>query len=98
MNREELRYTRDLARQQVQNKQAQHLVELTNKKLQTSFIFAIAEAERIFGFLWGHGKSIQDLNKEEYAFYELFKEFRKSVLDNGNNQIRTFRKEFEDGC
>lgn len=64
--------------------------------IRTSFIFALAEFERIFGDLWGHEiEDKNDLTREEYNFYKKYRELRKAVLDNGNNQIRLAETEID---
>lgn len=62
--------------------------------IRTSFIFPLAEIERIFGFLWG--EEVEDKNQltpEQYKWYKVYKQLRKSILDNGNNQIRFTEQE-----
>lgn len=69
------------------------LIKDLEKKLKTSFIFPIAELERLFGHLW-KGSPDDEIEGPEY-YQELFNIFRKSVLDNGNNQIRNLGRSLE---
>lgn len=64
------------------------LYTTTARRNRTSFIFAIAEFERIFGYLWRHDDEDDNFTEEEQKFFDLYQEFRKSVLDMGNKQIR----------
>lgn len=59
------------------------------KKLQTSFILPIAQFEEKFAYLWGNKEEPEEMTDEEYAYYEIFLDWRKLVLDNGNYQIRS---------
>lgn len=63
-------------------------------RIRTSFIFAIAEFERVFGYLWNHENEDAELSDEEYEWYEKYMKFRKAVLDNGNYQIRCVERSF----
>ena len=59
-------------------------------KIRTSFIFPLAEFERVFGYLWGH--DIQDkstLTENQLQFLQIYQEVRKAILDNGNVNIRS---------
>lgn len=64
-------------------------------RIRTAFIFAIAEFEREFGYLWNHENENEDLSDEEYEWYEKYLKFRKAVLDNGNYQIRCIERSSE---
>lgn len=58
-------------------------------RIMTSFIYAIAQMEDIFGDLWKHDEEDDSKLTEKELFYdELYEKFRKRVLDNGNLQIR----------
>lgn len=63
------------------------MLDRAKKRIQTTFIGDLAEFEKGFGFLWGHGKPINKLNNDERYFRELWKEVRKTILDKGNSQI-----------
>lgn len=63
--------------------------EIIQKRLMTVCIFPIAELEKYFGHLWNHDEEDESkLTKKEIYYDQLYEKFRKSVLDNGNNQIR----------
>ncbi len=67
----------------------QFLAENMTKKLQTSYIFALAEIERTFGYLWGYNTiDKSQLTQNQLEFLELYKNLRKAIFDNGNNQLR----------
>lgn len=64
------------------------LTGIITKKIQTSFIGAIAAVEEGFGFLWGHGKKPNELTAEEKVMLEVWNSVRARILDNGNGQLR----------
>lgn len=63
-------------------------IDNITKKFNTTMIGAIAEIEKCFGELWGHGKDEQDLNKSEREWRKRFTLLRTAILNNGNNQLR----------
>lgn len=66
-----------------------------DKRIRTAFIYAIAEIEKEFGYLWGEEKEEGATSPEEDIFYEKFMNLRKRILDKGNLQIRLFHKVLE---
>lgn len=76
-----------------QESSRQRLLTILRKKLKTSFIGSIAEFEKFFGALWGHGKLPEELTQQERGFRDLWEECRTEVLDNGNDQIRAVEDE-----
>jgi len=63
--------------------------EKIRKRLMTTCIFPIAEIENLFGHLWNHDEEDENKLTEKEKYYDgLYERFRKSVLDNGNKQIR----------
>lgn len=64
------------------------------KNLKTVMIGAIAAIEEKFGILWGHGKNA--LGPNEQRLYELFLDLRKTILDNGNTQIRVCKQTLDE--
>lgn len=71
----------------------QRLLNILEKKFQTSFIGDIARFERFFGRIWGHGKRKEDCTPNELKWLELWTACRSEILDNGNAQIRAIRVE-----
>jgi hypothetical protein len=72
------------------------LSEIASKRIRTSFIYAVAELEEMFGDLWGEMKDEnEELTPEEEKWYNKFMEWRKNILDNGNNQIRLVKSEIK---
>jgi hypothetical protein len=71
------------------------LNEIVSKRIRTAFIFAIAELENDFGHLWGEEKEESLVTPEEELWYDRFCQWRKNILDNGNNQIRLSRSEIK---
>lgn len=68
----------------------------TNRAIRTTFIGAIAQFEKGFGYLWGHNKSKgEPLTDSEQRFLKLWLQVRNSVLDCGNEQSRVIDREFE---
>lgn len=69
--------------------------KITETRIRTSFIFPVAELERLFGFLWGHEISDKSsLTPDQLRWLEVYKEFRKNTFDNGNSQIRSIGIDF----
>lgn len=65
------------------------------KKMNTMMIGFIAEIERVFGELWGHGlldKELQDDQLDERARWRIC---RNNILDFGNSKIRDMQQELE---
>jgi hypothetical protein len=69
------------------------LLSIIEKKLKTSFICPISLFEKYFGHLWGHGKKVHELTKEESEFLSIWNSIRTEILNNGNNQIRALFNE-----
>lgn len=88
---------RELVQTQYEEKQASRIerefIEEIETLFKTTFIFPVAQLEDIMGDLWGIEKdNEEDLTEEEKKYDELFEEWRNSVLDNGNKQIRLFKR------
>lgn len=65
------------------------LMENIKKRVTTTMIGAIDSIEKKFGFLWS-GENI-DAQFMEKTFLEI----RKSILDNGNTQIKLIQEELQ---
>jgi hypothetical protein len=83
------------------------LGNISERKVRTSFIGALAQFEAFFGFLWGQ-VSPEDLTDEQLEILDLVQQkgfdvylkdlwnkAREKVLTNGNNQIRGLKDEFQ---
>jgi hypothetical protein len=75
-----------------------HYKEVSNQavrktKMRTTFIGALSEVEDNFGYLWGHGKTYEELTDTERKFKKLWDTTRNNILNNGNNQYRSIEKE-----
>ena len=71
------------------DKKRDQLRQDIEKCLKTTFIFALAEAERVFGHLWNNEEEDEaKLTPEQKVFDEKYEMYRKNVLDNGNKQLR----------
>ena len=77
------------------DKSKKRLSNIISTKLKTSFIGAISACETNFGFLWGHGKSDEELTENELAMKEIWENTRACILDNGNAQLRATQNELE---
>jgi predicted hydrocarbon binding protein len=64
------------------------------KRLQTTMIGALDKMEKNFGYLWGHHKNTE-LTKEEEEFADMWEFTRNQILNQGNNQIRSLREDFD---
>ena len=71
------------------------LKRIAKRKFTTTFIFALAEFERSFGHLWGHGKPEGDLNEIEHVNRRLWEVVRQNILNNGNTQSRALQAELD---
>lgn len=69
---------------------------IVEKKMQTCFIFSIAEIESVFGpSLWGFGLSEDSLTETQRNNRIIWDRVRKSILDKGNAQIRSVFSELD---
>lgn len=69
---------------------------ICKKKFQTCFVFPIAEFENVFGQkLMGIGLPESELTDEQKENMAKWNQLRKSILDNGNNQLRATLREIE---
>jgi hypothetical protein len=59
------------------------------KKFKTTFIGALSFFEELFGDEWGHKKPEHKLTPEQLEKRKLWEQVRTSVLNNGNNQLRS---------
>lgn len=75
------------------NQSKASLTRHLEKKFKTTMIGALSVFEDKFGFLWGHGKSEDELSEEELRYRELWQLTRTEVLNNGNNQLRAAKEE-----
>lgn len=69
------------------------LSRVIRKKTNTIFIGAIAQFEKFFGRLWGHGKDDEDCTPAELEFRKVWMECRTEVLNGGNAQLRALLNE-----
>lgn len=81
------------SREVSQTNSKKKLLRAIETKFKTSFIGALNQFEKKFGFLWGHGKPDSELTSSELEFKELWNEARAEVLNNGNNQLRASQEE-----
>ena len=64
------------------------LVKNIEKKFQTTMIGSLSSFENVFGELWGHGKTDENLTDEEIYWRAKWEVVRTEVLNNGNHQLR----------
>jgi len=76
------------------NKNNDNLNSNVNRAIRTTFIGAIAQFEKSFGYLWGHNKDRYTLTDSEKNFLRLWLPTRNAVLDCGNEQSRVIDREF----
>lgn len=81
------------------------LAKIAATKIRTTFIGALAEVEKVFGFLWGvqpqfmtedqlkMKESLEALGFDEAYFAKQWEEARTAILNNGNNQARALDQE-----
>lgn len=71
------------------------LDKILSTKMNTTFVGAIAAFEKCFGFLWGQTKKHEERTEEELEFYEIWKQVRDEILNNGNHQLRALKNELQ---
>lgn len=71
------------------------LAKIAKTKVTTTFIGAIEQFEKNFGFIWGHGKHESELTEEELVMRDVWNECRKAIMDKGHEQIRGLTSEIE---
>ena len=69
------------------------LTNIVSKKINTSFIGAVAQIEDYFGFLWGIDVPESEKTEEQRKMYEIWQALRSEILTNGNNQLRAAKNE-----
>jgi vacuolar-type H+-ATPase subunit H len=73
--------------------------DILERKMKTTFIGALSEFERKFGFLWGDknytGNMKNDSGIHEDIWREMWSEARDRILTNGNNQFKAMLSELE---
>jgi len=67
--------------------------KIAEKKIKTSFIGALDQFEREFGYVWGHGEEQPTMEQQEMR--KVWEKVRNNILNNGNNQIRNLETEME---
>jgi len=66
------------------------------KRMQTIMIGALSKFEDFFGYLWGHDlDDTVPLSLEQQQFSDLWEHTRNSILNQGNNQIRLNKEDFD---
>lgn len=69
------------------------LDKIISKKIETTFIGAVASFEKYFGFLWGQEKDERDLTREEIQLDKLWEQCRNEILNKGNKNLRAAQDE-----
>lgn len=73
------------------------LRERLEQKLRTTMIGSISVIEESpFGKLWGHGLSQTERTTEQKRWYEIWQQVRTKILNKGNNQLRSIRRNDEE--
>jgi hypothetical protein len=67
--------------------------KLAAKRVLTATVAALARAEEAFGRLWNRGGAPRD--DPERRWRDAWEEFRKDVLDRGNEQARRAEKDLD---
>jgi len=85
-----------IKKEKIQQSIKDRFKRIINTKLETCFIFALSEMERIFGNkLWGHNLSEDKLTDTQKENREKWKEIRLNILNNGNQQRRSLISELD---
>lgn len=64
-------------------------------RMKTTFIGNLSDIEKELGFLWGHGKTYNELNEDERYFRSIWLDLRKKILDRGNDEIDKLKQEYD---
>ena len=84
-----------MEKQKFQEKSKKRLKTIIAKKFQTATIYPLAQFEKEFGYLWGHGKPDGSLTKAEKQYKDMWEKCRLNILNNGNQQRRNALTELE---
>lgn len=73
----------------------QRLKKIAATKVRTTFIGALSEFEKAFGFLWGAAENPNHVSDPEsiQIFRQLWDTARTAILNNGNTQMRGLDQE-----
>jgi len=74
---------------------ARRLQAILRRKLTTAFIGALAQFEKHFGGLWGHGRPTTSLTADEREWRARWEACRTDALNVGNTQVRAVRNELD---
>lgn len=69
------------------------LLNNIRKKFNTTIIGSLAAFEEVFGDLWGHGLSYQDLDEDQKYWRDVWSDARTKILDAGNSNSRAAQSE-----
>lgn len=69
----------------------QRLDHIISTKIRTTFIGAIDQFEKSFGFLWG--SDTEDKTDSQQEMYQLFLQARTNILNLGNRELRAAKNE-----
>ena len=76
-----------------QENSKKRLLNNIKKKFDTTIIGSLAAFEEEFGYLWGHGKPLEELTDDELDFRDMWNDVRAKILDNGNFNLRSAQTE-----
>jgi len=87
---------KEKANKKLMENSRERLKTLSTKKFKTSFVFAIAEFEKVFGLdLWGHGLPDDQTSDLQKANKERWSQVRTNILNKGNTQARAMCAELD---
>lgn len=69
----------------IENEAREKIKRKAKISIETTTIGALSDFESAFGYLWGHGRNYNSLNKEEKKMRECWMDTRLSILDRCNN-------------
>ena len=93
--REIVRMTKNANDQKYEAHSKSMLKKHIETKFKTTMIGALSKFEELFGHLWGHGLTEDQLTEEQLRFREAWQLARTEILNNGNNQLRAAQNEIE---
>ena len=96
MHKYKLQEAKRQNRERFQDISKRRLMKNIQRKFQATMIGALAQFEKEFGHLWGHGKDAGDITQDEQEWLDVWDEVRNEILNNGNHQLRAAQEEIDE--
>lgn len=86
---------RQQAKSRIGHDSKERLKKIAMRKFKTCFIAALAEFEDVFGEMWGHNLSDDELTDTQKLNREKWRQVRTNILNKGNTQARALVAEMD---